>query len=84
MAAAPYFDGIFVSVDDVFQVHRQGGAIDGGPGSRLPHALRDIEDDASEAVLVEVDLLVIGYLAEGTFAVSAWEQHEGNRGTAGT
>ncbi len=44
---------------------RQGGAVDLGAAAGPADALGDVEDDAREAVLVDVDLLVVGNLSEG-------------------
>lgn len=45
---------------------REGAAVDLGAGAGPADALGDVEDDAREAVLVDVDLLVVGDLSEGT------------------
>lgn len=49
-------------------MRRQGAAVDLGSGARGADSLGDVEDDASEAVLVDVDLLVVGDLADFTGA----------------
>jgi hypothetical protein len=43
----------------------EGSTVDGGAAACYADALSDIEDDAGEAVFVEVDFLVIGDLANG-------------------
>ena len=63
-ARIPDFDGVDVRVDDILQVSCQRGAIDLGTGSWLANSLSDVEDDAGEAVLVDVDFLVVGDLPE--------------------
>ena len=45
---------------------REGAAVDLGAGAGPADALGDVEDDAREAVLVDVDLLIVGDLSEGT------------------
>jgi hypothetical protein len=70
VAGAPDLDGVNVGVDDVFEVGGQGRAVRGGAGARKAHAVCDIEDDAGEAVLVKVDLLMVWHLADGTWTVS--------------
>lgn len=45
-------------------MRRHGSAVDLGSGPRLAHALGDVEDDASEAVLVDPDLLVVRDLSD--------------------
>ena len=42
----------------------QGAAVDLGAGAGPADALGDVEDDAREAVLVDVDFLVVGDLSE--------------------
>jgi hypothetical protein len=45
-------------------VRSQGGAVNLRTCAGTTDALRDVEDDAGEAVAVDVDLLVVGDLAE--------------------
>jgi hypothetical protein len=59
-----------VRVDDVLEVDGQGGAVGGVGAAGGADALGDVEDDAGEAVFVEVDLLVVGDLADG--AADRW------------
>lgn len=56
----------------------QGGAVGGVGAAGGADALGDVEDDAGEAVLVEVDLLAVGDLADGAAEVSSgWTIVEG-------
>ena len=43
----------------------QGAAVDLGAGAGPADALGDVEDDAREAIFVDVDFLIIGDLSEG-------------------
>lgn len=70
VAGAPDLDGVDVRVDDIFEMRGQGRAVCGGAGARKAHPLCDVEDDAGEAILVKVDLLVVWHLADGTRMVS--------------
>jgi hypothetical protein len=72
-----------VGLYKVFQVGGEGGAVGGWAGARQANALGDVEDDAGEAVLVQVDLLVVGDLAEGAITVRL-ERARGARGAYGT
>lgn len=45
-------------------MRRQGAAVDLGAAAGPADALRDVEDDAREAVLVDEDLLGVGHLAQ--------------------
>lgn len=69
-SGAPYFDGVDISVYDVFQVRCEGRAVGGWSAAWHAHALCDVEDDAGEAVLVEVDLLMVGYLPDSAWIIS--------------
>jgi len=45
-----------------------GRAVDGWASAWQPDALGDIEDDAREAIRIEVNLLMVGDLADGAFS----------------
>lgn len=45
-------------------MRRQRRAVDLGPPARGADALGDLDDDAGEAILVDVDLLVVRNLAK--------------------
>jgi hypothetical protein len=77
---APHFDGVSVGIDDVFQVRGERRAVDGGARAGLAYALGDVEDDTGEAIFVEVDFLVVWYLADCTVGVSGWLRGEGGGG----
>ena len=66
----PDFDRVGVVADELLEVRGEGAAVRlevacrrGGGGPRAD-ALSDIKDDAGEAVLVDVDFLVVGDLAD--------------------
>lgn len=47
-----------------------GSSISGGAASWQANTLSDVDDDGCEAIFVEVDLLMIGDLANGAVCVS--------------
>lgn len=57
-------------------MRRHGLSINLGAGPRGAYALRDVEDDTGEAVLVDVYLLVIGYLPQ----LAVWPASESRAG----
>lgn len=70
-ACAPDFQEVGVGIDDVLEVDGQRCAVGGVGAARWADALGDVEDDAGEAVFVEVDFLVVGHLADGAVGVSS-------------
>ena len=64
VGSVPDFNGVDIGIDDVFKVCCESGAVDGWAASCDADALGDVEDDACEAVFVEVDFLVVGDLAD--------------------
>lgn len=66
---APDFEQVGVGIHDILEVDGQRGAIGGVGAASGADALGDVEDDACEALLVQVDFLVIGDLADGAGGV---------------
>jgi hypothetical protein len=64
LGRVPDFDGVGIVADQVFQVDRQGAAVALEAVAGGVDALGDVEDDGGEAVLVEVDFLVVGDFAD--------------------
>lgn len=60
----PDLDTFDVGADNLLEVHRQRLAVDLGGAARPADALRDLDDDGREAVLVDEDFLVVGDLAD--------------------
>ncbi len=56
-----------------------GGAICGGAAAGLAYTLGDVEDDGCEAVLVEIDFLVVGNLPDRAGQVIFLCKMGGNR-----
>lgn len=79
IARTPYLDGINIGSNNIFQVRCQGCAIGSWSAPRQANSLCDIENNTCEAILVEVDFLVVWYLANGTCIVS----REGGKGSKG-
>lgn len=74
LGRVPDFDRVGVVADEFFEVRSERAAVGlevgvgrgggGGGGGLGADALGDVEDDAGEAVLVDVDFLVVGDLAD--------------------
>jgi hypothetical protein len=64
LGRVPDFDRVYVVADEVLQMDCQGAAVTFEAGPRGVDALRDVEDDRGEAVLVDVDFLSVGDLAD--------------------
>jgi hypothetical protein len=64
VGCVPHFHGVDITSNNVLQMGRQSGAIDGGTCTWEADPLRDVEDDGCEAVFVEIDFLVIRDLAD--------------------
>lgn len=60
----PHLDSINVATDQVLQVCRQCPAVDLDAATGRADPLGDVDDDAGEAVLVDVDFLVVWDLAQ--------------------
>ena len=71
--AVPDLCAVDLVADNVLEVYGEGLAIDLGSAAGPADALGNIKDDACEAFLVDVDLLVVGDLADcaGVAAVLA-------------
>ncbi len=61
----PHFHSISLGVDDVFKMRRQSGAINSWSSTFNAYSLGNIEDDASEAIFVKIDFLMIWDLSNG-------------------
>lgn len=70
----PDLDAFHVGADDVLEVLRERPAVDLGRAARGPDALRDLDDYAREAVLVDKDLLIVWDRTDRTVngEVSCW------------
>jgi hypothetical protein len=64
LGRVPDLDRVCVLADEVLQVDCEGAAVAFEAGPRGVDALRDVEDDRGEAVLVDVDFLSVGDLAD--------------------
>lgn len=64
LGRVPDLDGLGVLADQILEVDRQGAAVALEPLAVGFDPLGDVEDDGGEAVLVEVDFLVVGDLAD--------------------
>ncbi len=64
LGGVPDLDAVGVVTDEVLEVDGQGAAVALESVARGVDALGDVEDDGGEAVLVEVDFLVVGDLAD--------------------
>ena len=75
LGRVPDFDRVCVVADEVLQVDCQSAAVTLEAGPRGVDALGDVEDDRGEAVLVDVDFLAVGNLADlarrGGISISA-------------
>ncbi len=60
---APYLQGANIRINDFFKMDSQGQAVGRLTAASSADSLCDIEDDASETVLVEIDLLIVRDLA---------------------
>jgi hypothetical protein len=65
LGRVPDLDGVGVFADQVLEVDRQGAAVALEAGAGGVDSLGDVEDDRGEAVLVDVDFLVVRDLADG-------------------
>lgn len=70
IARIPHLDSIGVRVNDILKMRRQGCAVDGWTSACDAYALGDVEDDACEAIFVEIHLLVIWNLPNSAGNVS--------------
>lgn len=71
LCCVPDLERVLVGADQLLEVRRHGAAVDLGVRARLADALGDVEDDAREALSVDPDLLVVGYLPQLATGVSA-------------
>ena len=81
LSCIPDLDSVDIRPYQLFQVCGQGSAIDLGAAPGRADALGDVEDNASEPILIDVDLLVIGNLSElavcpGEEGLARSAQHE--------
>jgi hypothetical protein len=60
----PHLDRVGVIADELLQVRGKRAPVGLEAAARGTDALSDVEDDAGEAVLVDVDFLVVGDLAK--------------------
>ena len=65
VTGAPYFDGIDIGVDDIFQVGCHGRPVYRSVASSFADPFGDIEDYACEAIFVEIYFLMVGNLSYG-------------------
>ena len=63
LCRVPYFDRVDIGADHILEVRRHGTAVDFGTGAGASHSLRDIENNACEAVFDDPYLLVVGDLS---------------------
>lgn len=61
---APDFEQVRVGIDDVLEVDGQRSAIGGVSAASGADALGDVEDDACEALFVQVDFLIVWHLTD--------------------
>ncbi|KAJ3557107.1 hypothetical protein NPX13_g9996 [Xylaria arbuscula] len=59
----PDLQPVDIIAHNLAQMRRQRGPVNLLAAAALANALVDLDDDAREPVLVDVDLLVVGYLA---------------------
>jgi hypothetical protein len=64
LGRVPDLDAVGVVADQVFEVDCQGAAIALQAVAGSVNALGDVEDDGGEAILVKVDFLVVGDVAD--------------------
>lgn len=65
LCCVPHLDyGVVVRANQLLKVRGESLSVDLGGRPGAAHALGDIEDDASETVFVNEDLLVVGNLAQ--------------------
>jgi hypothetical protein len=72
LGRVPDLDGVGVVADQVLEVNCQGAAVALEARAGGVDALGDVEDDRGEAVLVDVDFLVVGDLADGAGVRGQW------------
>jgi hypothetical protein len=63
LRSVPYFYSLEVGPNQLLQMRGHGVAIHLQPGPGCVDALCDVEDDAGEAIFVDVNFLVARYLA---------------------
>jgi hypothetical protein len=64
VTCTPHFDSVVVRINDVFQMRGQRSAIHCRAAPSQADPLRNIEDNACEAIFVQVDLLVVWHLTD--------------------
>jgi hypothetical protein len=64
LCRVPHFDCISIVANQVLEVSCQSAPVALQPASRGVYALGYVEDDGCEAILVDVDFLVVGDLTD--------------------
>lgn len=64
LGCVPHLDSVSIVADELLQVCGQREAVSLKAAARFADALGNVEDDAGEAILVDVDFLVVRDLAQ--------------------